>query len=71
MEQAGYSETSIINFLQDIDFPRSRQELIDYCEDLNAPQQVMQFLESMPDRQYISWSDLMDGAAEVNQGRCR
>jgi hypothetical protein len=65
MEYAGYSDTSIINYLQDIDFPRSRQELIDYCEDLDAPHQVVDLLEHMPDRQYLSWSDLMDGVAEA------
>ena len=65
MEQAGYGDNSVFSYLQDIDFPRSRQELIDYCYELDAPQNVIQFLENMPDRQYLSWSDLMDGAAEA------
>ena len=66
MEQSGYSGTNIVNYLQDIEFPKSRQELIDYCEDLQAPQQIIDFLENMPDRQYTSWVDLMN-ECEANE----
>lgn len=66
MGQAGYSDASIINYLQGIEFPATRQDMIDLCEDVNAPPQVMSFIEKMPDREYDSWMDLMESAGELH-----
>ncbi len=62
MEQSGYSETSVINYLQGISFPKTRQELIEFCQDEGAPEQILDVLGALPDREYISWEDLMEAA---------
>lgn len=67
MSHTGSVEMSIINYLQYVDFPRSRQELIDYCQQLNAPRHVIAFIKCMPDRQYNSWQDFMSAVSETDK----
>lgn len=62
MEQSGYSATSIYNFLKDVDFPVTKQEIITYAEDHDASEVILDRLEQLPDREYQSMSDLLKEA---------
>lgn len=62
MEQSGYSATNIYNFLKDIDFPVTKQEIITYAEEHDVSEVILDRLEQLPDRLYESMADLMKEA---------
>ena len=55
------SLAEIEKFLKGIDFPASKQDLIQYAEDNNAPEHVIEVLNNMPDQQYGSAADVAKG----------
>lgn len=61
----GQSPANIAHYLQGIDFPISKQDLISHAEDNNAPDEVIDLLENLPDQEYHSMSDLMQGVGQV------
>jgi len=61
----GRSSANIASFLEGISFPASKDELIDYAEDNNAPQDIIDVLEQLPDQEYTSMADIMSGIGQV------
>ncbi len=61
----GESPSNIAHYLKGIDFPANKQDLIDFAEDSNAPDKVLDVLEDLPDQQYTSIADLIQGVAQV------
>lgn len=61
----GHSPSNIAHYLKGIDFPASKQDLIDYAVDNNAPDELIEVLQDMPDQQYQSMTDLMLSVAQV------
>ena len=61
----GHSPANIASFLEGIDFPASRDELLNHAEDNNAPQEVIDVLEDLPDQEYTSMADVMSGIGQV------
>lgn len=61
----GASPSNIAHYLKGIDFPATKQDLVSYAEDNNAPDEVLDVLEDMPDQEYTSMADLMQGVAQV------
>lgn len=61
----GRSPADILNFLEGIDFPASKEELVDHAEDNNAPQEVIDVLEQLPDQQFMSLADILSGVGQV------
>ncbi len=61
----GQSPSNIAHYLKGIDFPCSKQDLIDHAEDNNAPEEVLEVLEELPDQEYTSMADLMQGVGQV------
>jgi len=43
----------------EIDYPATKQQLIDKAEEYNARSEVMQAIESLPDRRYNSTADVL------------
>lgn len=58
------SPSNMQQFFQGLDFPCSKQELYSHAEDQNAPQQVLDAIEKMPDKQYNSISEVTAAAAK-------
>lgn len=56
------SVSSIYNFLKDIDFPASKQEIITHAEDSNISQDIIDRLDQLPDKQYNSIADVVKEA---------
>lgn len=52
------SAAEVATFLKGIDFPKSKAELIDHAEDNNAPPEVINLLEELPDRDYSSMAEV-------------
>ncbi len=46
------SAAQIQVYLKGIDYPVNRQQIIEHAKSLNAPDNVMQFLNRLPERQY-------------------
>lgn len=49
----------------DVEYPKSKDELINAARDNNAPDDVMSVLDRIPDRQYGSAADLAKGIGEA------
>lgn len=49
---AKLSPVSVQKFLGGMDYPASKQEICNHARQHDADQQVMDFLEQIPDRQY-------------------
>ena len=54
------AHSNIINFVKDAGFPCSKQDLINEAEDHNAPQDVIEALEKLPDQVYNTLTDVRD-----------
>jgi len=61
--QGGTAEIS--KYLSGINFPCSKEELINHARRNNAPENVLQTLRRIPDRTYNSMSDVMSGVGRV------
>lgn len=61
----GRSPANIVSFLEGLDFPASKDEIINYAEDNNAPQEIIDVLEQLPDQDYTNMADVMSGVGQV------
>lgn len=52
-------------YLEGVDFPADLDELIDCAMENGAPEEVIDALEQMPDREYSSFADVEKGFGEV------
>lgn len=60
-----FSPSSIIDFVKGMDFPCTKEDLINHAEDNNAPDRVINILQKLPDREYQSMTDLTEAAVKV------
>lgn len=56
------SVSSIYSFMKDIDFPATKQDIIDHAEESNVSQDIIDRLEQLPDKQYNSIADVVKEA---------
>ncbi|MBI2844750.1 MAG: DUF2795 domain-containing protein [Armatimonadetes bacterium] len=52
------SAVEVATYLKGIDFPKSKRDVIECAEENNARQELIDFLEKLPDRQYKSMADV-------------
>lgn len=52
-------------FLDGLDFPVRKDEVMIYAEDNDAPPEVLDFLDGLSDRHFHNMDDLMQGLAQV------
>ncbi len=55
----------ISEFLGEINFPCSKQDLISFAQQKNAPDEVLNALQRIPDRTYNSMADVLSGVGRV------
>lgn len=55
----------ISQYLSGINFPCSKQDLINHARRSNAPEDVLQALQRIPDRTYNSMADVLSGVGRV------
>lgn len=58
MESEKVSAAKIQVYLKGIDYPADKNELIDHAEENGAPDQVMDILRQLADKQYTSPADV-------------
>ncbi|MDA8218007.1 MAG: DUF2795 domain-containing protein [Chloroflexota bacterium] len=59
------STAKVSQFLEGLDFPATKQQCIDYARQHNAPQDVMDVLHRLPDRQYFSMAGIWDAMGDI------
>ncbi|MHB0937702.1 MAG: DUF2795 domain-containing protein [Armatimonadota bacterium] len=59
------STATIAQVLDGLDFPASKQDMIRYAQERNAPKDVMETLHQLPDRQYQSMAGVFEAVGEV------
>lgn len=55
--------SNVLNHLKDVQFPCSKQDLIDAAEDDHAPEKVIEALEKLPDIEYKSTTEITEHLA--------
>lgn len=53
-----YDLAEVEDFLHGVDYPATKREILDVALDNGAPDDILVFLNSMPDREYLEFSDL-------------
>jgi hypothetical protein len=51
---------NVTDSLVGMDFPRSKDDIIEYAKDHNTPDRVIVILEKIPDQTYSSMGDLIN-----------
>jgi len=64
-EYRGASPARVAEFLGGISFPCSKQDLITHARRKNAPKEVLDTLQRIPERTYNSMADVMSGVGKV------
>ena len=59
------STAKVSQFLEGLDFPATKQECVEYAHRRNAPQDVMDVLHRLPDRQYFSMAGIWDAIGNL------
>ena len=54
------SPAQIQQYLAGAEYPASREELLQHAEDMGAPQEIIEALEGVADKEYRSPADLME-----------
>ncbi|MCE5322319.1 DUF2795 domain-containing protein [bacterium] len=52
------STANLMDFLKDVDYPASKDEIITLAEDHMVSKDIMSRLEQLPDREYINLADV-------------
>jgi len=52
-------------YLKGIDFPADRSKLVQWAQQHNAPHNLIEVLEKMPEAQYTSMADVFQGFGQV------
>ncbi len=59
------SPSAVERYLKGIDYPATKEDLIEHAEDMGAPSDVMNVLRRMPDQDYDSPIDIAKGVGEA------
>jgi len=59
------SPSNIAHFLKGIDFPATKQDMIDYADDNNAPEQIIDIIDNLPDIEFQSMIEVITEASEL------
>ncbi len=59
------STATVSRVLEGLNFPASKQDCIDYARRRNAPQEVLDVLYQLPDRQYFSMAGIWDALGDL------
>ncbi|WP_292727226.1 DUF2795 domain-containing protein [Methanoculleus sp.] len=50
----GVTASRVHEYLSDVVYPATRQDLVDYARQNNAPDEIVRTLERLPERRYAS-----------------
>lgn len=52
------STARVLEYLQGIDLPKSKSDLVKFAQSKNAPEDVIDFLNRLPDQQFRNAADI-------------
>lgn len=55
-----FSQFKIAGLLQHVSFPITKQELMEFAEEHNAPERVIEILDRLPEKAFDSLSDVLE-----------
>ena len=61
MPLASHSTANVAQSLSGIDFPASKQDLIQHAKKNNAEKEILDVLNQMPEEKYTSMADVFKG----------
>lgn len=61
------STSTLVQYITGLDFPTNRQRLIYHAQFKNAPQEIIEALKRLPDKEYKSISEFWDIAAQTSE----
>lgn len=64
-EQSNASPADIEQHLSGVDYPAQKQELKQHAQNQDAPREVVDVLDQMPDQEYNSPADVAQGVGKV------
>lgn len=59
------SPAAVERYLKGVDYPASKQDLVDHAQDQDAPDDVMHVIEQMADRTYNSPVDVSKEVGQI------
>jgi hypothetical protein len=60
------SAANVTHALKGVDFPASKQQLIDHAQKQNADNVVLDELKNLPDQQYNNMAEVMKGFGQTH-----
>ena len=66
MSRAGVNLNRVQDYLKGVRYPCDKQDLKDYAESHAAPNEVLQVLEEIPEREYQSAGDVARGIGNIH-----
>lgn len=60
------SAAAVVDFLEGIQYPCSKEEIIDYATRQGAPQMVIDALQRLPEEQYYNLAHVIDRFSGVS-----
>lgn len=66
MALASHSTATIAQSLSGIDFPASKQDLVEHAKKNSADQEILEALQQMPDSQYSNMADVFKGVGQID-----
>lgn len=58
LQSLPYELSEIEDFLHGVDYPATKREILDVALDNGAPDDILMFLNSMSDHEYLSFNEL-------------
>ena len=59
------STATIAQVLEGIEFPVTRDEILEYAGEMDAPEDVLHTLEELPDDEFQSLAEVWDAVGEI------
>jgi hypothetical protein len=64
-EKTMVSTGEVLEYLRGIDLPKSKSELVQYAQSKNAPKDVIDLLNKIPDQQFGNTADITHAIGQV------
>lgn len=60
------STAEVLEYLHGVDLPKSKSDLVKYAQSRNAPQDVIDILNRMPDQQFGNAADITHAIGQID-----
>ena len=64
-ERGRVSPPQVAEHLKGMNFPCSKEDLVNHCGTKGCPTEIRAFLEKMPERQYFSMADVTQSIGQI------